>query len=135
MYRYLLLSFSSVLLLGAVKVGCGFELMVCRVMLVAPVCQKIPRLRVTRMCMCTYMYTYVRIARILQQDRQCTYNVTLRCVRESLLPWKDNEYYLLVCVCVRACGYPDLWACAYVHVTCLSSMQRICAICDVICGP
>ena len=32
--------------------------------------------------------------------------------------------------CVRACGYPGAWvcACAYVHVTLLSSMQRVCAI-------
>jgi hypothetical protein len=34
------------------------------------------------------------------QDRQCTYNVTLRRVRELLLPWKSNEYYIFVCVCV-----------------------------------
>ena len=32
---------------------------------------------------------------------QYTYNVTLRRVRESLLPWKSNKYYIFVCVCVR----------------------------------
>ena len=27
------------------------------------------------------------------------YNVTLRHVRESLLPWKSNKYYIFVCAC------------------------------------
>jgi hypothetical protein len=30
-------------------------------------------------------------------------NVTMRRVRESLLPWKSNNYYLLVYVYVSAC--------------------------------
>jgi hypothetical protein len=34
---------------------------------------------------------------ITHQDRQCTYNVTLKRVRESPLPWKSNKY----CICVR----------------------------------
>jgi hypothetical protein len=46
----------------------------------------------------------------LTQDRQCTYNVTLRQVRESFLPWKSNKYYICVCVRAGAC------ACARVHV-------------------
>ena len=31
--------------------------------------------------------------------------VTLRLIGESLLPWKSNKHYILVCVCmfVRAC--------------------------------
>jgi hypothetical protein len=29
------------------------------------------------------------------------------CVRESLLPWKRNKYYILVPV------YPSAWACTY----------------------
>jgi hypothetical protein len=45
-----------------------------------------------------------------KRDTQYTYNVTLRRVRESLLPWKSNQYYIFVCVC------PGVWAyaCAYV---------------------
>jgi hypothetical protein len=39
--------------------------------------------------------------RYCKQKGQCMYNVTLRRVRESLLPWKSNNYYLLVCVCVH----------------------------------
>ena len=27
-----------------------------------------------------------------------------RRVRESLLPWKNNKYYILLCACVRACA-------------------------------
>jgi hypothetical protein len=39
-----------------------------------------------------------------EQDRQCTYNVTMRRVCESLLQWKSNTYYIYVCVrvCARA---------------------------------
>ena len=43
-----------------------------------------------------------------EQDRQCTYNVTLRCFCESLFPWKSNKYYIFVCVCVRACVHVAL---------------------------
>ena len=35
-----------------------------------------------------------------EQDRQCTYNVTMRRVRKSLLPWKSNKYDIFLCVCV-----------------------------------
>ena len=37
------------------------------------------------------------------------HTVTLRRVSESLLPWKTNKYYLLLCACVhaRACEYPE----------------------------
>ena len=38
------------------------------------------------------------------QYRQCTYNVTLRRVRESLLQLIGNKYYLLICVCMQACA-------------------------------
>ena len=35
-----------------------------------------------------------------QWDRHCKYNATLRSLRESLLPWKSNKYYIFVCACV-----------------------------------
>jgi hypothetical protein len=44
-------------------------------------------------------------------ERKCEYNVTLGRIRESLLPWKNNKYYIFVCV--WAC------ACACVHVALL----------------
>ena len=54
------------------------------------------------------------------------YDVTLRRVRESLLPWKSNKYYLLVCVRMgaRTCvhmGTRGAWACVctYVHIALL----------------
>jgi hypothetical protein len=52
----------------------------------------------------------VKVSRLrLKQDRQCTYNVTL-----------SNKHLILVCVCmlacVRACGYPSVWACACAYV-------------------
>jgi hypothetical protein len=61
-------------------------------------------------------YPFLIILRTWQrqkQDRQCTFNVTLRRVRESVLPWKRNKYYLFVCLSarVRACGWPCAWAC------------------------
>jgi hypothetical protein len=37
-----------------------------------------------------------------QQDTQCTYNVTWRRIRESLLQSKRNKYYIFVCACVCA---------------------------------
>jgi hypothetical protein len=49
--------------------------------------------------------------RTTQQDRQCTWNVTMRRIHESLLQWKSSKYYLLVCMCKCAC--------AYVHVASL----------------
>jgi hypothetical protein len=45
-------------------------------------------------CVCVCVYVCV----------QCTDDVTLKRVHESLLPWKSNKYYFLVCVCVRALG-------------------------------
>ena len=41
-------------------------------------------------------------------DRQCTYNVILRRVRKSLVLWKNNQYYIFVCVCERACVHVAL---------------------------
>ena len=56
------------------------------------------------------------------QDIQCAYNVTLRRVRESLLTWKSDKYYIFVCVRARpAYLCPGRWACvcACVHVALL----------------
>ena len=56
------------------------------------------------------------------KKEQCTYNVTLRRVRESLLPWKRNMYYLLVCLCMRyrACVHMGTRALGRVHAhTCM----------------
>jgi hypothetical protein len=39
-----------------------------------------------------------------RQNRRRTHNVKLRPIRESLLPWKSNKYYIFVCVCARARG-------------------------------
>ena len=37
------------------------------------------------------------------------YNVTLRRIRETLLPWKSNKYYIFLCVC--ACARPRFRTC------------------------
>jgi hypothetical protein len=52
-----------------------------------------------------------------QQDRQCTYNITLRRVRGTMVAVESNKQYKFVCVC----GCPGAWACACacVHVTLL----------------
>jgi hypothetical protein len=54
----------------------------------------------------------------LQQDRQCTCKVTLRRVRETLLPWKINTY----CVCVHVSGrvgvYMRVSACSLTYSAC-----------------
>jgi hypothetical protein len=42
---------------------------------------------------------------ILQQGRQCAYNLTLRRVRVNTLPWQNNKYYIF-CVYVCSLSYP-----------------------------
>jgi hypothetical protein len=39
------------------------------------------------------------------QDKQCTYNVTLKRVRATILQWKSNVYYI-TCVCICSLMYP-----------------------------
>ena len=70
----------------------------------------------------------LKIAQNNKQDRQCTYNETLRRVRESF-PCKSSNYYLLVCVYVRA----RMWvrACSLAFPAC----NVYAPYCDVICGP
>jgi hypothetical protein len=58
-----------------------------------------------------------------EQGRQITLNVTVRRVRESLLPWKRNKYYIFVCACVRACSLVYTAYNSYAPYS------------DVICGP
>ena len=57
--------------------------------------------------------------RMRERERQCTYNVILRRVHESLLPWRSNKYYLLVCVCVRACMWIPGCVAVCMHVALL----------------
>ena len=45
-----------------------------------------------------------------KQNRQCTYQVILRRIREYLLLWKSNIYYIFFCACVY--GWQLSWACA-----------------------
>jgi hypothetical protein len=52
---------------------------------------------------------YIRRNRVL--ETQCTYNVTLRLVRELLFPWKNNKYYIFVCVCACVCVHARIRAC------------------------
>ena len=68
-----------------------------------------------------------------KQDRQCTYNVILRRVRELLLPWKSDKNYIFVCVCVYVRVRADARERGLVHAhafmwSCLSSIQRVYAI-------
>jgi hypothetical protein len=59
---------------------------------------------------------------LYQQDRQCTYNVTLRRIQEiTVAVEKHIGLCVHACRSVRACGYADAWACAcaYVHVALL----------------
>ena len=49
----------------------------------------------------------VQVSAFQLQDRQCTYDITLRRVPKSLLTWKSNKYYIFVFVC----------ACAFVRVS------------------
>ena len=51
--------------------------------------------------------------RSLHEDTQCAYNVTLRCVCESLLPWKSNKDDIFACVCSRGSGRVCVCSLAY----------------------
>ena len=80
-----------------------------------------------------------------KQDRQCTYDVTLRRVQETIIAvQKQSVLHIGLCVhacaCVRACGYPGAWACAcaYVHIALLiqqATRMRNIVTSFVICGP
>jgi hypothetical protein len=56
----------------------------------------------------------VRFVKYYYEDKQCTYNVTLRRIHETIVAVEKQHIGLCVhaCVCVRACGYPGAWACA-----------------------
>ena len=53
-----------------------------------------------------------REACLIRRTRQAIY-VTIMRVRELLLPWKINRYYIRgrICLCVRACV--RAWACGF----------------------
>jgi hypothetical protein len=67
------------------------------------------------------------------------YNVTLRRVRESLLPWKSNRY-ICVCACVsaygRLCVPCSVSVCTRVRAYSLAypAYNAYAPYCDVICG-
>jgi hypothetical protein len=79
----------------------------------------------------------------MKQNSQCTYNVTLRRVRELLLPWESIKYYLLVYVCmrVRACKWVPgpVGLCMCMRISACGIANPACneyaPYCDVICGP
>jgi hypothetical protein len=83
------------------------------------------------------------IVSIIKQYRQCTYNVTMRRFRESLLPWKSNKYYIFVCVRADVRVYVRMWLPGSVGVWMLLRAYRLAypacnshpPRCDVICGP
>ena len=45
-------------------------------------------------------------SKMAKKDMRYTYNVILKSIRESLLTWKSNKYYMIFCVFVCAC---TLW--------------------------
>jgi len=45
------------------------------------------------------MYIYIVII-VTTQDKQCTYNITLRCVRATIVV--DEQQYYKTCVCISA---------------------------------
>jgi hypothetical protein len=60
------------------------------------------------------------------------YNITVRYVHESLLPWKSSKYYLLVCVCIP--GHVGI--CMSVRACSLAfpASNTYAPYCDIICG-
>ena len=52
----------------------------------------------------------------VKQDRQCTCNVTLRCVHETTFALKSNEYYIFLCLVVCVCARGLLPVAEYMRV-------------------
>jgi hypothetical protein len=75
----------------------------------------------------------------IKQDRQGTYNVTLRRVNETIVAVESNTYYILVCVYMHACtwlpGRVDV--CIRIRAYSLAYPPRnaYAPCCDVISGP
>jgi hypothetical protein len=63
------------------------------------------------------------------------YDVTLRRIWKTLLPWKNNKYYILVCVCMGVPGHVGMcmgiYACSLANPAC----NAYAPCCDIICGP
>ena len=51
---------------------------------------------------------------MLQQDRQCTYNVALRSVHETVVAMEKQEYFTFVCACLRERASERARACVHV---------------------
>jgi hypothetical protein len=87
----------------------------------------------------TASHLYVVQSYYVKQEEESTYNVTLRRDRVVFLSWKSNKYYLLVCVCVRACMWVPgsvgvclrIHACGLVNPAC----NAYAPYCDVIYSP
>ena len=62
------------------------------------------------------------------QDRQCTCNVTLRRICESLLSWKSNKHCIFMCLCVRVPervgGCMRVRACSLTYPVCMYLIQH-----------
>ena len=96
-------------------------------------------------CLSCYVFMICfcrRTAQIKKQKSECTYKVTLRRFRESLLSWKINTYYIFVCVraCVRnACvcipGRFDVSMCMRACSVAYPACNAYTPCCDVICSP
>ena len=71
----------------------------------------------------------------LEHDRQCTYDVTVRRVRLTLLAVdKQQVLHICLCVCVNACGCPvrgDVRACSFAYPSC----NAYAPYCDIVCVP
>ena len=74
------------------------------------------------------------------RNKQCrpTYNVSLRCIHESLLPWKSSKYHVCLCVCVCACVWVPRRVSVCIRVRTCSLFYPACnayaLYCDVFCG-
>jgi hypothetical protein len=71
-----------------------------------------------------------------REVRQCTYNVTMRRVRETLLSWKSSK--LCLSVCVQVLEYVRVWGASErkrVYSLAYPACNAYAPYCDVICSP
>jgi hypothetical protein len=86
---------------------------------------------------------YITLSKLLnkgnhKQKRECTYNVTMRSVHETIAPWKRNTSYIFVCVsvcacvCMCRCGYTGagvyLRSCSLTYPACTCCFITICGL-------
>jgi hypothetical protein len=83
---------------------------------------------------CSYTRTYHTVRCQIKTRQAVYYNITLRRVCESLLTWKNNKYYIFVCVCVPVWMPWRVGVCMRACSLAYPASNAYAPYCGVICG-